>query len=57
MYRDALATAVVGSSWTDVGFTCPVARDDVETGGGYGYFTAPVLPTEANRGVTCQVVR
>jgi len=55
MYREALTSAVIGSSWTNVDFTCPAARDENEPGGGYGYFTAPVLPTDASRSVTCQV--
>ena len=55
MYREALTSAIIGSSWTNVDFTCPAARDANEPGGGYGYFTAPVLATDANRSVTCQV--
>jgi len=54
MYNEALTTAVVGPSWTNVDFTCPSARAGAERGGGYGYFTAPVLPTDANRSVVCQ---
>jgi hypothetical protein len=55
MYRESLATTIIGSSWTNVDFKCPAARDAGEPGGAYGYFTAPVLPTDANRAVTCQV--
>ncbi len=55
MYRDALATEVIGSSWTNVTFTCPAARGPGEPGGKYGYFTAPVLPNDPNRAVTCEV--
>jgi hypothetical protein len=55
MYRDALSSTIVASTWTNVDFTCPSARDTSEPGGSYGYFTAPVLPTDANRAVTCQV--
>jgi Lysyl oxidase len=55
MYRDALTSAIVGSTWTNVDFTCPAARDVDEPGGSYGYFTASVLPTDANRAVTCRV--
>jgi hypothetical protein len=55
MYRDALTSKIIGSTWTNVDFTCPAARDAGEPGGTYGYFTAPVLPTDANRPVTCQV--
>jgi hypothetical protein len=55
MYREALITAVIGSSWTNVNFTCPPARGDGEPGGSYGYYTAPILPNDPNRNVTCQV--
>jgi hypothetical protein len=55
MYRESLTNTIVGSTWTNVSFTCPAARDAGEPGGSYGYFTAPVLPTDANRAVTCQV--
>jgi hypothetical protein len=55
MYRDALTSTIVGSTWTNVDFTCPPARDAGEPGGSYGYFTAPVLPTDPGRAVTCQV--
>jgi hypothetical protein len=55
MYRESLATTIIGSNWTNVDFTCPAARDASEPGGAYGFFTAPVLPTDANRAVTCQV--
>jgi hypothetical protein len=56
MYREALTSQIIGSSWTNVDFTCPAAHDASEPGGGYGYYTAPVLPTDANRPVTCQVL-
>lgn len=55
MYRDALASTIIGSSWTNVDFTCPAARDGGEPGGTYGYYTAPVLPTDGNKNITCQV--
>jgi hypothetical protein len=55
MYGDALTSPIIGSTWTNVDFTCPAVRDASEPGGSYGYFTAPVLPTDANRPVTCQV--
>ena len=48
MYREALASQIVGSRRTDVEFTCPAAHDASEPGGGYGYYTAPVLPTDPN---------
>ena len=53
---EALASQIIGSTWTNVDFTCPAARDAGEPGGGYGYYTAPVLPTDANRPITCQVL-
>jgi hypothetical protein len=54
MYNEALTTAVVGPAWTNVDFACPAARSGAESGGSYGYFTAPVLPTDTNRNVVCQ---
>ncbi len=33
MYRDALASTIIGSSWINVDFTCPAARDGSEPGG------------------------
>ena len=55
MYRESLITAVIGSSWTNVDFICPAARGDGEPGGSYGYYTAPILPNDPNRNVTCQL--
>lgn len=54
MYLDALTTAVVEGAGTIASFTCPAARSDVEVGG-YGYFAAPLLPTDAAAPVTCVV--
>ena len=54
MYIEALATAVLEGATTLATFTCPAARSDVETGG-YGYFAAPLLPTDAPATVTCVV--
>lgn len=54
MYRESLTNTIVGSTWTNVDFTCPAARGATEPGGSYGYFTAAVLPTDDNRPVTCQ---
>lgn len=57
MYNEALTTAVVGSRWTNVSFTCPSERGGDEPGGAYGYYTAPILPTEPNRDVICELRR
>ncbi len=57
MYHDALASAVVGSTWTQVRFTCPEARSAEEPGGGYGQFGAGLLPTDASAEVECRVVQ
>jgi hypothetical protein len=57
MYREALATAIVGSGWTDVDFSCPAARGATEPGGSYGYFGGPVLPTDPGRAITCELRR
>jgi hypothetical protein len=55
MYVEALASAVVEGEATLAAFTCPPARSEVETGG-YGYFAAPLLPTDAAAPVACVVV-
>lgn len=54
MYVDALTTAIVEGDGAVATFTCPPARSDVETGG-YGYFAAPLLPTDAPAPVSCVV--
>ncbi|HWO14904.1 MAG TPA: lysyl oxidase family protein [Polyangiaceae bacterium] len=54
MYREAVASQVIGSSWTNVDFTCPAARGPGEPGGKYGYYTAGLLATDASRSITCQ---
>jgi lysyl oxidase len=56
MYREAVASQIIGSTWTNVDFTCPAVHDASEPGGAYGYYTAPVLPTDANKAITCQVL-
>jgi len=55
MYAESLSSTIVGSSWTNVNFDCPEARGNGEPGGKYGYYTAPVLPTDANKNVTCEL--
>jgi hypothetical protein len=54
MYREALASKIIGSSWTNVDFTCPEARGPGEPGGSYGFYTAGLLATDPSRGVTCR---
>ncbi len=57
MFKEALATAIVGPVATPVTFACPMPRSlPNEPGGSYGYFAAAVLPTDPARQVTCQVV-
>jgi len=53
-YQDSLANAVVDGSGLDVTFTCPAARDAVETGGSFAIYTASVFPDDAPAAVTCQ---
>jgi hypothetical protein len=52
-HADALANASVDTSGADVTFTCPAARDAVETGGTYSLYTAPVFEDDAAQTVTC----
>lgn len=54
MYREAVASTIIGSSWTNVDFTCPEALGPGEPGGSYGYYTAGLLATDASRAITCQ---
>jgi hypothetical protein len=53
MYRDALASAVVNSLNTSVSFTCPAARGPGEPGGSFGFYGAPVLPTQSSATIQC----
>ena len=50
--RDSLANKIVGSTSTPVSFTCPAVRDAVGTGG-YSFYTAPVVASQASATVTC----
>src|SRR5262249_32046572 len=52
-YQDALANVSVDASGAGVTFTCPAARDAVETGGTYGLYTAPVFEDDAAAAVSC----
>ncbi|MSP60808.1 MAG: hypothetical protein EXR72_10795 [Myxococcales bacterium] len=52
-YQEALATAVIEPSGSDVTFTCPAARDAVETGGRFSLYAAPVYPGDAAAAIHC----
>jgi hypothetical protein len=52
VYRDALANVSVEGT-TTLTFTCPTARDTMETGGRYSLYTAPVVSGDAEASVTC----
>lgn len=51
--HDARATKVVDGADIEVTFTCPERRDDVEQGGRYAIFTAPVWNADGESAVTC----
>ncbi|HYU14550.1 MAG TPA: hypothetical protein VEL05_00695, partial [Candidatus Acidoferrum sp.] len=55
MFRDALATAIVGSELSAVSFTCPGAREPSEPGGSFGWFAASLLPDTPPEPITCEV--
>jgi hypothetical protein len=57
MFREALASVVVGPEPTEVSFTCPEARPPREPGGLYGWFTAGVLADSPAEPITCEVAR
>jgi hypothetical protein len=56
VFEDALATAVQTATPSTVSFTCPAAREGVETGGLYSVFVAPMVPDDDTGSVTCGVV-
>ena len=51
-YNDALGSNVV-EKVKNVSFTCPSARDEIETGGVYSLLTGPLFPDELTAEVTC----
>ncbi len=57
MFREAVASAIVGEGPTEVSFTCPAPRSPSEPGGRYGWFVAGVLADAPAQSVTCDVVR
>ena len=52
-YNDALASAVLEGQ-KDIVFTCPAARDSLETGGAYSFLTGALFPEEETVNVTCR---
>jgi Lysyl oxidase len=56
MFREALASAIVGPEPTEVTFLCPEPRSETEPGGLFGYFDATVLPDATAHPVSCEVV-
>lgn len=54
IFDQALATASVDTgAATMVTFTCPAARDAMETGGGYALYTGAAFPEDKGDVVTC----
>jgi hypothetical protein len=51
-YNEAVGSGIVESE-IDINYTCPAARDSVETGGSYAIFTAPLFPGDKAAVVTC----
>lgn len=55
-YRQALGNVIVSADQPSrISFTCPVARDAAEPGGGYALYTAPVLEQDTAERVSCVV--
>jgi hypothetical protein len=54
-FLDSLANRVIGSTRTNVTFTCPFIRDEQETGGRYAFYTAPVFDEDEAAEVSCTV--
>ncbi len=54
-YNEALGSTIVVESQKDVSFTCPTARDEIETGGVYSFMTGPLFPSEKTAPVSCVV--
>jgi len=52
-YRDALANTIVNNEETPVTFTCPTARDTLESGGHVSLYVAPVSHTDPVQFVNC----
>lgn len=52
-YNDSLATVAINGP-TTVTFTCPTARDAVETGGSYAIMAAPLFTSDESGSVTCK---
>jgi hypothetical protein len=50
--NEALASVTLDGTGT-LRFTCPAARDAVETGGTYGWLTGPLFPDDARADITC----
>ncbi len=53
-YNDALASAIADDV-AEFSFTCPAARDAVETGGTFSYMTAPLFAGDMPGEVVCTV--
>lgn len=54
-YNEAIASEIIVSK-KDISFTCPKARDAVETGGLYSFLTGPLFLGEKIAAVNCVVV-
>jgi hypothetical protein len=55
MFGDALATTVQTGSASTLTFSCPSARDAVESGGRFSVFIAPMVPDDDVGGVQCSI--
>jgi hypothetical protein len=55
VFKDALATAIVGSRQMETAFLCPSARDEDEPGGRFSLYTAPLFGEDETLPVTCSI--
>ncbi len=55
VFSDALANEVLAESAVQVGFTCPLGRDETEAGGLFSLYTAPLFEEDGAQPVSCTV--
>jgi lysyl oxidase len=55
-YRDSLATAVVGSTSTEVRFACPARRDASEPGGAFSLYASAVFDGDPPTTPGCTII-
>jgi hypothetical protein len=54
-YQDALVNTVVTDQQSEVEFTCPLPRDERESGGQFSLYTSSLLGSDNTQSVTCTI--